>query len=94
MEYGIVTIVITAAILGLEEISSLKKRLASQEKRLSELAKLSGHDYLALNGVSDEIKELALHLKGTGEKIKAVKLIREHTQMSVIEAKKYIDELN
>jgi len=94
MESVIFTLLIISAMLMFNEISVLKKRVKSQEERINQLAKLTGYDSLSSYWVSDEVKELATHLKRTGKEVEAVKRIRERTLMSLIEAKKYVDELD
>lgn len=94
METVILVLLIISGTLMSNEILALKKGIKSQEDRINQLAKLTGNDNLSSCWVSDEIKELATHLKRTGKEVEAVKKIREHTQMSLIEAKKYVDELD
>lgn len=79
--------------MGWNEITSLRKRITSLEERLNRLAKQTNHEDISSDWVSDEVKEIVMHLKQTGKEIEAVKTIREHTQMSLIEAKQYVDKL-
>ncbi len=94
MEYAIFALLIISVIQIYNEISVLKKRIKNQDERLNQLAKLTGNDYLSSYWIPDEIKELIIHLKRTGKEVEAVKKVREHTRLSLIEAKKYVDELN
>ena len=94
MEYFIVLLFIVICILGFNEISVLKKRIKIQEDRLNELCKITGHENLSPYWVSDELKELAIHLKRTGKEVEAIKKIREQTQMSLLEAKQYVENLD
>ncbi|MGG7160218.1 hypothetical protein [Clostridium baratii] len=94
MEQLIFLLLIIGGIIALNEISTLKKRIKSQEDRLNELCKITGHDNLSSYWVSDELKELAIHLKRTGKEVEAIKKIREQTQMSLIEAKQYVEKLD
>lgn len=94
MEYFIVLLFIIAGMLVFNEISVLKKRIKIEEDRLNELCKLTGHDNLSSYWVSDELKELVIHLKRTGKEVEAIKRIREQTQMSLIEAKQYVENLD
>ncbi|WP_244834927.1 hypothetical protein [Clostridium sp. BJN0001] len=94
MESIVFLLLIISGVLIFNEISALKKRVKSQEERINQLAKLTGYDNLSSYWVSDEVKQLATHLKQAGKEVKAVKTIREHTQMSLIEAKKYVDALD
>ncbi len=94
MESVVFGLLIIPGALIFYEISALKKRVKSQEERINQLAKLTGYDNLSSYWVSDEVKDLATHLKRTGKEVEAVKRIREHTQMSLLEAKKYVDALD
>lgn len=94
MESVVFLLLIISGVLIFIEISALKKRAKSQEERINQLAKLTGYNNLSSYWVSDEVKELATDLKRTGKEVKAVKKIREHTQMSLLEAKKYVDALD
>lgn len=94
MEYCIMLFLMLGGILAFHEISNVKKELKHQEDRLNQLARLTGNSSLSSDWVSDEVKELAIHLKQTGNEVKAVKLIREHTKMSLLNAKQYIDQLH
>lgn len=94
MESFIFVLLIIFGALMFNEISVLKKRVKSQEEQINQLAKLTGYNNLSSHWVSDEVKELATHLKRTGKEVEAVKKIREHTQMSLLEAKKYVDALD
>lgn len=93
MEYSIIALVLMAGLLAHNEISTLKRKISSQEKRLNQLAKLTGHDDLSSYWVSDELKEQAIQLKRDGKKVEAIKKIREQTQMDLLEAKQYVDQL-
>lgn len=94
MEYVISVLLIVSGMLAFNEISILKRRVKSQEDCLNQLCKLTGHDNLSSYWVSDELKELAIHLKRTGKEVEAIKRIREQTQMSLIEAKQYVEKLD
>lgn len=94
MEHFISVLLIIGGMLAFNEISTLKRRIKSQEDCLNQLCKLTGHDNLSSYWVSDELKELAIHLKRTGKEVEAIKKIREQTQMSLIEAKQYVEKLD
>lgn len=93
MDYAIYALLIISLIFLFNEISVLKKRIKRQEERFNQLAKLTGNENVSSYWVSDEVKELAIHLKRSGKEVEAVKEIRKHTQMSLLEAKNYVDEL-
>lgn len=93
MEYSILAIVVMSGLLAWNEIKSLKTRISSLEERLNQLARQTNHENISSDWVSDEVNELVTKLKQTGKQVEAVKTIREHTQMSLIEAKQYVDKL-
>lgn len=94
MEYYAIALVFVAGLLAYNEISTLKKVIRNQEKRLNQLAKLTGHEDLSSYSVSDQLKEQVIQLKREGKTIQAIKKIREQTQMDLVEAKQYVDELD
>lgn len=94
MEYSAIILVCIAGLLAYIEISALKKVIQNQEKRLNQLAKLTGHEDLSSYWVSDELKAQVIQLKRNGKEIKAIKKIREQTQMNLIEAKHYVEKLD
>lgn len=75
------------------EISKLKAQITQLQKQVNELCRLTNHEQLSCYTISDELKELALHLKNSGKETEAVKKIREATAMPLIEAKQYVDRL-
>lgn len=94
MEYSAIALVVVAGLLVYDEISKLKKVIRNQEKRLNQLAKLTGHEDLSSYLVSDQLKEQVIRLKQEGKTIQAIKKIREQTQMDLVEAKQYVDKLD
>ncbi|WP_304508806.1 hypothetical protein [Anaerotignum sp.] len=94
MEQSYFALIIIVGLLAISEISTLKKNMKKQEERINQLAKLTGHEYLSSNWISDELYETVRLLKQSGKKVEAVKKIREHTQMTLVEAKQYVDDLN
>ncbi|MFC4780831.1 hypothetical protein ACFO6R_06025 [Eubacterium multiforme] len=94
MKYSIWFIMIIGLLWAFNAIDTLKKKIKIQEECLNKLCKLTGHDNLSSYWVSDELKEVAIHLKRTGKEVEAIKRIREQTQMSLIEAKQYVEKLD
>ena len=84
MEYSIWVVMVIGLLLAFNQISILKKRVKMQEDNLNKLCKLTGHENLSSYWVSDELRELVIHLKRTGKEVEAIKKIREQTQMSLI----------
>ncbi|MDU4860858.1 MAG: hypothetical protein E6356_10195 [Terrisporobacter othiniensis] len=94
MEYTMFLIVTILGILLYVENQNLKKRIKNQEERINRLCKLTGNDKLSSKWVSSEVKKSLVDLKKDGKTVEAVKLLRDKTKMSLLEAKQYIDELD
>lgn len=94
MEYTMFLIVPILGLLLYVENQNLKKRIKNQEERIDRLCELTGNDNLSSNWVSSEVKNRLVDLKKDGKTVEAVKLLRDKTQMSLLEAKEYIDELD
>lgn len=94
MEYTMFLIVTILGILFYVENQNLKKRIKNQEERIDRLCKLTGNDNLSSKWVSSEVKKSLVDLKKDGKTVEAVKLLRDKTKMSLLEAKEYIDELD
>lgn len=94
MEYSAMALVCIAGLLAFNEITALKKKMKDQEKRFNQLASLTGYDHLSSFYVADELKEQVIQLKRDGKVTEAVAKIREQTQMDLLEAKQYVDELD
>lgn len=94
MEYTMFLIVTILGILLYVENQNLKKRIKNQEERIDRLCKLTGNDKLSSKWVSSEVKKSLVDLKKDGKTVEAVKLLRDKTKMSLLEAKEYIDELD
>ena len=90
MQYLLVIIV---GLLFFIEVDKLKKQVKSQQKQIDILCKQTGNYQLATYHISDEDKELILHLKNCGKDVEAVKKVREITAMELAEAKQYVDSL-
>ena len=94
MEYSAIALVCVVGLLVYNEISALKKVIQNQEKRINQLAKLTGLENLSSYWVSDELKEQVIQLKQDGKRVEAIKKVREQTQMDLVEAKQYVDNLD
>lgn len=86
-------LIIIIAFLLFIEIGKLKKQVKSQQNQIDALCKRTGNNQLATYHISDEDKELILHLKNSGKDVEAVKKVREITSMELVEAKQYVDSL-
>lgn len=73
MELGIIVLVIIGGLLLFIEIDKLKKQVKSQQKQIDTLCEQTGNNQLATYHISDEDKELILHLKNSGKDVEAVK---------------------
>ena len=93
MEYSAIALVLIAGLLAYNEILALKKEIKNQEKRLNQLEKLTGHETLSSQWISDELKEQIIQLKRDGKEVEAIKKVREQTKMDLVEAKQYVDNL-
>ena len=94
MEYTIFLIVPILGLLLYVENQNLKKKIKNQEERIDKLCELTGNDNLSSNWVSSEVNKRLVDLKKDGKTVEAVKLLRDKTQMSLLEAKEYIDKLD
>lgn len=79
--------------LLLYELSVLKNDLKEQRVRFDKLAKETGHEMLCSSYISENLRLAAYQLKSEGQAVKAVRLIRENTSLSLIEVKEYVDQL-
>ena len=74
------------------EVVRLRRRVATLEAQVEELARATGADlrFVAPEpAVSDEVRQLAL----SGRQIAAIKLHREQTGAGLAEAKQHVDEV-
>ena len=94
MEQAAFALVVLFGFLAWNEISALKKKVQGQEERINQLAQRMGQEDLSSCWVSDEVKERVLSLKKEGKEVEAVKTLREHTEMTLLDAKRYVDRLN
>ena len=93
MEYMMYMIVMIVAVLTSVEISSLKKQVRALQVQLNALAQATGHEDLSAWYVADEVKAQVRALKADGAEVKAIKLVREATGLSLEDAKHFVDEL-
>lgn len=90
MQYLLIIII---GFLFFIEVDKLKKQVKLQQKQIDALCKQTGNIQLVSYYISDEDKELILHLKNSGHEVEAVKKVREITSMELVEAKQYVDSL-
>jgi len=88
-------LMLAIAVLCLIQISSLgalKRQLADQSRRLDKALRLLGGGD-PLNMLSKEALDRVQQLIREGQKIQAIRDVREETGMSLKEAKDYVDSL-
>lgn len=93
MAYMLYVFVMLLAVLAYIEISSLKKRVRALQEKVDALAQAAGCADLALGFVPEDVRERAQALKANERSVEAVKVVREATGMSLVEAKKFVDAL-
>lgn len=93
MEYSALALVCVVALLAYNEISALKKVVRKQGDQLNRLAKMTGQEELSSSFVSAELQEQLRQLKMDGKLVKAIKVLRDETQMDLVDAKQYVDKL-
>lgn len=93
MAYTLYVFVMLLAVLAYIEISFLKKRVRALQEKVDALAQASGCADLALGFVPEDVRERAQVLKANERSVEAVKVVREATGMSLVEAKKFVDAL-
>ena len=93
MDSGI--LIIIALFLITEILNNLKhkEQIKKLQKQINELCKVTGNENLMTANLTEEEKELVIHLKNTGKEVEAVKKIREFTGFDLVEAKKFYDDI-
>ncbi|AIA68782.1 hypothetical protein [Streptococcus equi] len=80
-------------VIGALNSSKDKEQIKKMQTQINELCRIIGHDELVSTYISDEDKELLIHLKNTGKEVEAIKKIREVTDFDLKEAKKYYENI-
>jgi ribosomal protein L7/L12 len=96
MEDLFITILICAVLLGIfleHKFDQIKKRYKKLEKKYNDLAIKTGNEELATTFISEKDLEEICKLKEQGKIVKAVKFVRTQTEMDLLEAKQYVDDL-
>ena len=73
--------------------SNLRKQNTYLKKKLTDLALKTGNNDYVMYNISDNDKDKMINLKRSGNKIQAIKILKENYRMSLVEAKDYIDLL-
>ena len=84
---------VSIVIVYSKMFSNLRKQNTYLKKKLTDLALKTGNDDYAMYNISDNDKDEIINLKESGNKIQAIKLLKENYRMSLVEAKDYIDLL-
>ena len=91
LEIAIAIIFLTSVFQTIRKLSLENKDL---KNRLKYLCEKTGNEQFDIDYVSPEIKKQLLDLVKKGDKINAIKLLREEKSMSLKDAKSFVDNLN
>ena len=86
-------LIIAILLFSYVEISQLKSKINALQTQVNELCQLTNHEQLSSYYISDKLKEKVLHLKNSGKPVRAIIMIHAATDMSLTEAKQYVDAL-
>lgn len=88
-------LMLLAVVIGilLFVIFFMKTRIKEQEEMIPGAAFPSESEPVKTAEISDELKAKLLTLKESGQLIKAIKLLRDHTGMDLKSAKEYVENL-
>lgn len=86
-------LIIAILLFSYVEISELKLKIAELQTQVNQLCQLTNHEPLSSCYISDKLKEKVLHLKNAGKPVRAIILIHASVDMSLVEAKRYVDAL-
>lgn len=93
MEYGLLIVIIIICAIEYIEIARLKSQVKNQQQQIDQICNATTNKQISANYISDELKQDVTELKRAGKDIEAVKLLRNATSMSLLEAKEYFDKL-
>lgn len=75
------------------EIKNLKRKIQKQEEQINQLCNCTGNESLSSRYISEQLKRSIYDLKKQGKEVEAVKKIRQETELSLLEAKQYVDQI-
>ena len=84
---------VSIVVLYSKMSSNLRKQNIYLKKKLTDLALKTGNNDYVMYNISDNDKDEIINLKRSGNKIQAIKILKENYHMSLVEAKDYIDLL-
>ena len=84
---------VSIVVLYSKMFSNLRRQNTYLKKKLTDLALKTGNNDYVMYNISDNDKDKMINLKRSGNKIQAIKILKENYRMSLVEAKDYIDLL-
>lgn len=93
IEYGLLIVIIIICTVEYIEIARLKSQVKNQQHQIDKICNATTNEQISANYISDELKQDVTELKRAGKDTEAVKLLRNATSMSLLEAKEYFDKL-
>ena len=84
---------VSIVVLYSRMFSNLRRQNTYLKKKLTDLALKTGNNDYVMYNISDNDKDKMINLKRSGNKIQAIKILKENYRMSLVEAKDYIDLL-
>lgn len=91
--YILIAALFVIFVIGVLNSSKDKEKINKMQGQINELCRVLGHDELVSTYISDEEKELLMHLKNSGKGVEAIKKIRDLTDLDLKEAKKYYESI-
>lgn len=89
----VLIILALVVIIDALTLSQLGKQVRRQQRQLNRLCEQTGNPALSSTYLSEETRAEAARLKAAGDIAAAVKAVREHTTLDLLEAKQYVDKL-
>ncbi|MGT2958781.1 hypothetical protein A9Q68_04175 [Streptococcus bovimastitidis] len=88
-------LMLLAVVIGilLFVILFMKTRIKEQEEMIPGAAFPNENEPVKAAEISDELKAKLMMLKESGQLIKAIKILRDHTGMDLKSAKEYVENL-
>lgn len=93
MEYGLLIVIIIICAIEYIEIARLKSQVKNHQQQIDQICNATTNEQISSNYISDKLKQYVTELKRAGKDTEAVKLLRNATSMSLLEAKEYFDKL-
>ena len=94
MEYVLLVALAALLLAQFMRQRALEGRVRGLEERLDALAGSTGHEEYKTYYIDDKLQNELKQLKQKGEIVQAVKHLREHTGLDLVQAKQYIERLS